>query len=356
MNAPDHDDDDNRDGSSNDVVDDDLSLDDEPEWLADNDSPWKELIDAEFESFFQFFAPHAAVDVDWSVPPVSLDTELQALSVDAERGRRYADKLVQVKRKSGDDVLVLVHVEVQGRRDPDFVARMATYRRRIAERWASPVFSMAVLADDSPSWRPSEYVEELWGNHVRFVFHAVKLLDYAPRIDELVHDDNVFALAVVAHLRTRASRRDPRQRLAWKVELTRLLHERGHDRERIQNLFKFIDWLLILPAVLRVRYTAEVDRIHEEKRMPYVTSVEREHIAAAERIALQQGIQQGMQQGRRDGQASVILRLLERRWGGVDDDVRAAVAALSPERLEALADRLLDFASVDEVRRWLLLG
>jgi hypothetical protein len=100
--------------------------------------------------------------------------------------------------------------------------------------------------------------------------------------------------------------------------------------------------------VLRVRYTAEVDRIHEEKRMPYVTSVEREHIAAAERVALQQG--------RRDGQASVILRLLERRWGGVADDVRAGVAALSPERLEALADRLLDFASVDEVRRWLLRG
>jgi flagellar biosynthesis/type III secretory pathway protein FliH len=109
---------------------------------------------------------------------------------------------------------------------------------------------------------------------------------------------------------------------------------------------------LILPAVLRVRYTAEVDRIHEEKRMPYVTSVEREHIAAAERIALQQG----RQQGHRDGQAAVPLRLIERRWGGVDDDVRATVAALSPERLEALADGLLDFGSVDEVRRWLSKG
>lgn len=352
MNAPDRDDHDHNDTGQPD----DLEVDDEPEWLADNDSPWKELIDAEFESFFHFFAPHAAIDVDWSVAPVSLDTELQALSVGAERGRRYADKLVRVKKKSCDDVLVLVHVEVQGRSDPYFASRMATYRRRIEERWARPVFSMAVLADDSPSWRPHEYVDELWGNHVRFVFHSVKLLDYAPRIDALLHDDNVFALAVVAHLRTRASRKNPRQRFAWKVELTRLLHERGHDRERIQNLFQFIDWLLILPAVLRVRYTAEVDRIHEEKRMPYVTSVEREHIAAAERLALQQGMQQGMQQGRRDGQAAVILRLLERRWGGVDDEVRATVAALSPERLEALADGLLDFASVDEVRRWLSNG
>jgi flagellar biosynthesis/type III secretory pathway protein FliH len=109
---------------------------------------------------------------------------------------------------------------------------------------------------------------------------------------------------------------------------------------------------LILPAVLRVRYTAEVDRIHEEKRMPYVTSVEREHIAAAERVALQQG----RQEGRQEGQAAVLLRLLERRWGGVDDDVRAAVGALSPERLEALADGLLDFGSVDEVKRWLSRG
>jgi hypothetical protein len=326
--------------------------DDEPEWLADNDSPWKDLIDAEFSDFLRFFAPVAADDVDWSVPPVSLDGELQALSIAAEHGRRYADKLVRVRRRCGDDVFVLVHVEVQGRRDPHFAARMAAYRRRIQERWAAPVFSIAVLADDHPSWRPAEHVDELWGNRVHFVFHVVKLLDHAHRIDALLRDDNVFALAVVAHLRTRASRGDAWQRFAWKVELTRLLYARGESHERVQRLFRFIDWLLILPAVLRVRYTAEVDRIHEEKRVPYLSTVERDHIAAATAAALQQG----RQEGRQEGQSALTLRLLDRRLGPLDEDVRAAVVALPTERLLALAEALLEFSSVGELRGWLQRG
>ena len=330
-------------------ADDALEPDDEPEWLADNDSPWKDLIDAEFVDFLHFFAPHAARDVDWSVPPVSLDGELQALSIAADADRRCADKLVRVRRTTGDDVFVLVHVEVQGRRDPQFAARMAAYRRRIEERWAAPVFSIALLADDSPSWRPGEYVDELWGNRVHFVFHMVKLLDYADRVDALLDDDNVFGLAVVAHLRARASRKDLRQRFTWKVELTRLLHERGHELVRIQRLFRFIDWLLILPAVLRVRYTDEVVRIHEEKRVPYISTVERDNIAAATARALQQG----RQEGRHEGQAALVLRLLERRLGSLDDVDRAAVLALPAERIESLAEAVLDFASAGDLRAWI---
>jgi len=317
----------------------------EPEWLADNDSPWKELIDAEFESFLRFFAAHAADDVDWRYEPVALDSELQALSIGAEHGRRYADKLVQVKRKNGDDILVLVHVEVQGQRDPHFAARMAAYRWRIQQQWGRPVFSMAVLVDDSPSWRPSEHTESLWGNRVEFTFHAVKLLDFASRIDELLRSDNVFGVAVAAHLRARASRKDPLRRFGWKVELTRLLLDRGESAERIQRLFRFIDWVLILPASLRVRYTQDMRQLRQERRVPYVTTVDRDDLDDAR----QQGMQQGMQQG----QVALVLRLLARRIDGLDDDTRANIAALPSPRLEALTDALLDFHDADDVRRWL---
>jgi len=88
---------------------------DEPERIAYNDSPWKDLIDAEVEGFMRFFAPRAAAAFDGSHRLVSLDTELQALPVDAELGRRCADKLVRVRRKGDDDdVFVLVHVHRGG--------------------------------------------------------------------------------------------------------------------------------------------------------------------------------------------------------------------------------------------------
>jgi hypothetical protein len=53
------------------------------------------------------------------------------------------------------------------------------------------------------------------------------------------------------------------------------------------------------------------------------------------------------------GEAAVTLRLLKRRFGVLPETVTARIATLSLERLEALADALLDFAAPDDLARWL---
>ena len=107
-----------------------------------------------------------------------LDTALQGLMPDGEVGRRFADKLVRVWRRGGEESWVLVHVEVQSQPDDDFARRMYTYNYRLFDRYDRVVASLAVLGDTRSGWRPSRYGHELWGCEVGFTFPLVKLADY----------------------------------------------------------------------------------------------------------------------------------------------------------------------------------
>ncbi len=69
----------------------------------DDDSPWKDILEAYFEEFMFFFFPEVAEGVDWEKGYIFLDNELRQVMKDAELGRRFADKLVQVWLKNGDE-------------------------------------------------------------------------------------------------------------------------------------------------------------------------------------------------------------------------------------------------------------
>ena len=80
----------------------------------------------------------------------------------------------------------------------------------------------------------------------------VKLRDYATRWEALEASDNPFATVVGGHLQARATRRDPEGRLQGKLRLIQRLYERGYARQDVLELFRFIDWVLTLPAGLKL--------------------------------------------------------------------------------------------------------
>ena len=92
--------------------------------VSDYDSPWKEALDFYFEPFMAFFFPQADDDIDWAKGYESLDKELQEIIRDAETGRRFADKLVKVWLRSGDETFLFVHVEIQSQFQVDFAKRV----------------------------------------------------------------------------------------------------------------------------------------------------------------------------------------------------------------------------------------
>jgi Domain of unknown function (DUF4351) len=163
------------------------------------------------------------------------------------------------------------------------------------------------------------------------------LLDWRDRMDELESSDNPFATVVIAHLKVIETKNNVDQRKAWKFRLTRGLYEKGYDRQEILDLYRFIDWILALPKAVEREFWQELQVFEEERKMTYVTNVERF------------GIEKGVMQGER----SLILRLLSRRVGVLSSEVRSQVESLSLEQLESLGEALLDFSSAADLDEWL---
>jgi hypothetical protein len=152
---------------------------------------------------------------------------------------------VKVKLKRGEDLVLLVHVEIQAKPDADFAERMLVYNLRIFNLFRQPTVSLAILCGGNPHWRPSRYAFEFPNTKLAFEFGTVKLLDYQERWDELEQNRNPFATVVMAHLKMMDTKKNPEQRKEWKLRLIRRLYEAGYRRQDVLNLFRFIDWLIL---------------------------------------------------------------------------------------------------------------
>jgi hypothetical protein len=210
---------------------------------ADFDSPWKDALDSYFEPFLALLFPQVHRQIDWSHGHEPLDKEFQQVVRSAEVGRRYVDKLVKVWTAKGVECWVLIHVEVQTTRDAEFPQRMYIYNYRIFDRYHRPVASLAVLADDDPDWRPSEYRSSLFGCEAGIRFPAVKLRDFAQHEAMLEASPNPFAKVVLAHLKARETHDNPADRHTWKIRLVRGLYESGLSVKDVRELFRLIDWM-----------------------------------------------------------------------------------------------------------------
>ena len=66
-----------------------------------------------------------------------------------------------------------------------------------------------------------------------------------------------------------------------------------------------------------------------------------------------EGQLEGRLEGRLEGESALILRLLQRRFGGVDEVLAARIQSLEIEQLESLAEALLDFTTLNDLVLWL---
>ena len=87
----------------------------------------------------------------------------------------------------------------------------------------------------------------------------------------------------MAHLSTLETAGNPPLRLQSKLSLVRGLYERGYTRSQILDLFRLIEWMMVLPEPLEGNFRQELKRDREERRMPYITGFERDGMMLATR-------------------------------------------------------------------------
>ncbi|MBC6419779.1 MAG: transposase [Prochloron sp. SP5CPC1] len=302
------------------------------------DSPWKEVIEDYFPDFIRFFFPQVYRAIDWNKPYEFLDQELQQLEPDGEIGKRLVDKVAKVWLVEGQQVWILVHVEVQGKYETIFPERMYCYNYRLYDRHHKPVISLAVLADSNPHWRPNNFSYNIGGCQVSLEFPVVKLLDYESDWETLEETTNPFGIIVMAHLKTRATHKNPASRLNWKLSLVRRLYEGGYNRSDVVKLFRFIDWIMFLPPELARGFKAEVRNYEEVRKVRYVTSIER--------LAREEGI---IEKGRED-----TLEILSTRFGSVPNSMIEVINGIEEQSvLNTLFKRAITIGNLGEFQQLL---
>ncbi|MDM8528836.1 hypothetical protein QUF58_11605 [Anaerolineales bacterium HSG24] len=250
------------------------------------DSPWKKAIEEYFADCMAFFFPNIHADIDWSKKYEFWDKELEKLARESAVHEQQVDKLVQVYRKSGEETLVLVHIDVQSQHETEFAKRMYQYNYRLFDRYNHPVATLVIYGDQSKKWQPKTFNREIWGCKSSFEFPSVKLMDY--NISELEQSDNPFAVVVLAHRHTKATKHQHQTRYDLRWRLTRMLYERGYDQERVRSLYLYIEWLMALPKGLEQQFNKQLLQYEEEQKMTYILTIER--------MGIEKGIQQGIQQ------------------------------------------------------------
>jgi flagellar biosynthesis/type III secretory pathway protein FliH len=153
----------------------------------------------------------------------------------------------------------------------------------------------------------------------------------------------------MAHLKTQQTSKQLGERKTWKFSLIRRLYEKGLQEREIRNLYRFIDWVMILPKRLEMEFWQEFKLFEQERTMSYITT--------GERIGYERGKEEGKQEGQLEGQLkqaqTLVLRQLQKRLGDLPEEVRERIHSLSLEELEALGEALLDFSAIADLLNWL---
>jgi hypothetical protein len=248
------------------------------------------------------------------------------------------DKLVKVWLKNGIEKWFLIHIEVQGYNDPEFSERMFIYYYRIFDKFKKDIVSLAVLIDDNKRYRPSEYRRGFLGCDLRFCHPIVKLIDFD--WEELLNSKNPFSFVVMAQLKS-ILENDPLKKKDWKTELARLMFKKGYDKQKIVDIFYFIDWLVTLPDELEELYYKEIQTIEKEEQMPYITT--------PERIGFKRGIGKGVDIGMEKALKNTLKSMIKVRFGDISSDMERKISEAPKEQLEKWIINFVNSKTINEI-------
>jgi Domain of unknown function (DUF4351) len=211
---------------------------------------------------------------------------------------------------------------------------MFHYFARLDEKYALPIYPVALFSFDTPQRRERDrYIVEFPDRAVlEFSYVAIQLNRLNWR--DFLQQQNPVAAALMAKMKIQ-----PKERAKVKAECLRLLATLRLDPARMQLISGFVDTYLRLNEEEEAIFKAEIDTIglvEEEQVMEIVTSL------------MQQGINQGIER-----EFALVLRQVNRRFGGLNPTLEAQIRDLSIEQVEDLGEALFDFQTEADLVNWL---
>ena len=303
-----------------------------------HDRLFKELLSTFFVEFLELFFPELAKYLEAD----SLEFVDKEIFTDITQGeRREADLLVKC-RMQGRETFFLIHLEHQSKRQKDFARRMFFYFARLTEKFALPVYPIALFSYDKPNTaEKSQYSVDFPDRKVvEFNFAVIQLNQLNWR--DFLTKDNAAASALMAKMGIKKA-----DRVTAKKECLRMIARLKLDAARTHLLGGFVDSYLELLAEERKKLEAEVKKLpfrEKEEIMEITTSWQRE--------GRKEGRKEGLQQGLRR-ETELVLRLLKKKIGNLNKIKEQQIFSLPIEQIEELGEALLDFKDEKDVESWL---
>ena len=303
--------------------------------MIDHDRLFKELITTFFWEFLELFLPEVLTYIERD----TLTFLPQEIFTDVTSGnKREVDLLAQVKFQN-QDTCFLIHLENQSTSETEFTRRMFHYFARLDEKYRLPIYPVVIFSFDEPKREENNEYLVLFPDRevLKFSFVGIQLNRLNWR--DYLRNPSPIAAALMAKMQFS----DP-ERPRVKLECLRMIATLKLDPARTQLISGFVDSYLRLNEVEENQFQTELKSlglVEEEQVMEIVTSW------------MEKGIERGIQQGIQSGEKNLVLRLLNRRLGVITENLTAEINNLSLEKIESLAEALLDFEKQEDLLNWL---
>src|ERR671930_479234 len=299
-----------------------------------HDQLFKQVLEAFFPDFLRLFDPDTAAHLDLT----TVTFRNPEVFIDLPQGeRRTADVVAEVRSLEGEPELVIVHVEIQREREPDFSRRMFQYYVALRQRENKPVIPIAlVLYVGREGIAREEYEEAVFGESIltfRYLQISLPLL----RAEDYVQAEQVLGAGLAGVMRL------PRDRQA-QIRLHLACLRRVHDDERGGEVDAARTFLLVnLVATYLPLTDEERDALRVQLEQEGDVTMEATELTWADQIDLRSSLR-----ARRE----YVRRLIQLKFGRVSPEIDALIEGIETEDgLTALFDRAVVAKNEDELLR-----
>jgi hypothetical protein len=246
--------------------------------------------------------------MDVSRKVVFMDKDLAKLTVYVDGPTQIPDILAKIPTKSGKDVWLILHIEIQGAEGGDLPERMFYYNSSLRVQHLkkkldeiSDVLSFALLTAKRPSGEEEYYRRESYRNRLAYEYPTLKLWELDGT--ELQSGDNPFDWALYAGKCALDGGRNERVKLDYLKHLIEKLDSVGWSHDEKLSLFRFMDMLL---HPKKIQLQKEYDAFNEQRQKEGKSML----LSALEERVIEKARKEGRKEGRKESMLVMAAKML----------------------------------------------
>jgi hypothetical protein len=237
----------------------------------------------------------------------------------------------EVRTRSGRPELILIHVELQARPEPDFPWRFFEYYTLLRRRHRVPVLPIVLYVRGGRGSERWEIYRELVFDAEIVIFRYRRLRLRSLRAMEVAREGNPLACALAALMDRRGA--DPAE---LKATSLKGIGSSSLDEARRWELASFVERYLPLQGTAEARYQEFLGQ---------------EEYQVAKRLDYETWRRQEREEGALLAMRAAVLSALEERFAPVSEEWRRRVEAIeAPSALDTLLRRVITASDAEEAR------